>query len=73
MIDGKKTLDALRNLGRFLRLRGVVLVAVDDDGNYGVVSWGRTRDDCRVMSRTCDSMANMIEGGGITMPYWRTP
>jgi len=72
MIDGKATLSALRNLRKYLRLRGVVLIAIDDDGHYGVVSWGRTRCDCKELSRTCDAVADRIEQGKIAIPFWRT-
>lgn len=71
MIDGKATLAALRNLGKYLRLRGVVLMAIDDDGNYGVVSYGRTRADCKELSRTCDAIADLVDQGKIALPYWR--
>jgi len=72
MIDVKATLAALRNLGKHLRLRGVVLLTIDDDGKYAVVSWGRSGDDCRDISKTCDYIADLIELGKVWLPYWRT-
>lgn len=59
---GKLTIAVVRNLGRLLRARGVVVLALDDE-NIAVGTWGKRKRDCDDMARLGDSLLDAIQHG----------
>lgn len=54
-----------RRQGKRRRTRGLLMIAIRDDGRVEAVSWGRDRADCRVMGGALDAIMDRLESGEI--------
>ncbi len=43
--------SAARSIGQAAQAKRVAILAVDDDGNYCITTWGRTKTDCLAAAR----------------------
>lgn len=43
-------INAARQIGKTAEARRIAIIAVDDDGNYCITTWGKTQDECRALA-----------------------
>lgn len=68
------SINTAREIGKRSGAKRIAIIAIGDDGTYGVTTWGQTMADCRAMAKWADSnnaeslavdMAMALSGGSI--------
>ena len=55
------SINEARNLGKKHGLYGVVILAITEDGEFGITSWGKTKLECAEMKGVGDLIEGLIK------------